>query len=399
MTKKRVVVTGIGIISNNGCGLEEFWTSIVNGNTGIKECSLFDASKIRTKQVGEIAKKEIPYMVDEVEKEGRIHHLMKYAIDEMFADGSIDAKYLQKMKERVGLSLATSLAANNNIMRYVHEKKNGKDNGEWLATIPDFVEWLKNYCHIEGKSYTTMAACASGTTAIGIAYDQIQNDKADIVIAGGADPLTYFSCAGFHALKSLSNSVGKPFDKNRDGINIGEASAFFIVEELQHALDRNAKIYGEILGYGINNDAYHVTSPSPDGCGASASIDMAMAHTNITYDDVDYINAHGTGTHLNDEMETKVIKNKFEGKDLNVSSTKSVTGHCMAAAGAVEFAVVLMAIKNGIVPPSANLTDKMDECMDNVYNTKAIERPVKYALSNSFAFAGNTSSILVGGYC
>ena len=243
-----------------------------------------------------------------------------------------------------------------------------------------------------------MAACASGTTAIGIAYDQVQSDKADIVIAGGADPLTYFSCAGFHALKSLSNSVGKPFDKKRDGINIGEASAFFIVEELRHALERNAKIYGEILGYGINNDAYHVTSPSPDGCGATASINMAMAHTDIAVADIDYINAHGTGTHLNDEMEANVIKNMFDGKDLNVSSTKSVTGHCMAAAGAVEFAVVLMAIKNGIVPSSANLADKMDECMDNVYNTKSFERPIKYALSNSFAFAGNTSSILVGGY-
>lgn len=398
MTKKRVVVTGMGIISNNGCGKDEFWTSIVNGNTGIKECSLFDASKLRTKQFGEITNKDIPYMVDEVGKDGRIQHIMKYAIDEMLEDGSIDVKYLQDMKERVGLSLATSLAANNNIMQYTHEKKNGNGNGEWLVTIPNFAKWLKNYCHIGGKSYTTMAACASGTTAIGIAFDQIQSDKADIVIAGGADPLTYFSGAGFHALNSISNFVGKPFDKNRDGINIGEASAFFIVEELQHALDRNAKIYGEILGYGINNDAYHVTSPSPDGCGAIASINMAMEHTDVTVADIDYINAHGTGTRLNDEMEATVIKNMFADKDLNVSSTKSVTGHCMAAAGAVEFAVILMAIKNGIVPPSANLIDKMDECMDKVYNTKAVERPIKYALSNSFAFAGNTSSILVGGY-
>ena len=398
MAKKRVVVTGIGIISNNGCGKDEFWTSIVNGNTGIKMCSLFDASKLRTSQVGEIKNDDIPYMVDEVGKIGRIQHIMKYALDEMFEDGGITPSDLQNKRERVALSLATSLAANNNIMQYAHEKKNGSANGEWLATIPDFVKWLKNYCHIGGKCYTTMAACASGTTAVGIAFDQIQSDKADIVSAGGADPLTYFSCAGFHALKSLSNSVGKPFDKNRDGINIGEASAFFIVEELQHALQRGAKIYGEILGYGINNDAYHVTSPSPDGRGAIASIKMAMAHTDVKYDDIDYINAHGTGTHLNDEMEATVIKNMFTGKDLNVSSTKSVTGHCMAAAGAVEFAVVLLAIKNGIVPPSANLEERMDECDETVYNTEAVERPIKYALSNSFAFAGNTSSILVGGY-
>ena len=232
---------------------------------------------------------------------------------------------------------------------------------------------------------------------IGITFDMIKNDKVDMVIAGGADQMTEFSCVGFHALKSLSNYKCKPFDKKRDGINIGEAGAFFLVEELQHALDRNAKIYGEILGYGINNDAYHITSPSPDGEGAKASMKMALKDTGVELSQIDYINAHGTGTELNDSMESKAINDLFD-HAVTVSSTKATIGHCMAASGALEFAAVLLAIKYGQVPPTLGLTDKMDECEKMDYNTELRDKNVEYAMSNSFAFAGNSASILVETY-
>lgn len=394
---RRVVVTGIGVLASNGNNKDQFYENCVNGVTGIKECTLFDANKLRTPYVGEI-NKEMPYQPKTSTDKERIQCIMESAIDEMMEDSCLSREYIDEMGERAYLSFASSLAANSRIMGYVYDKKKGKIDGNWLIQIPRFVSYIKEKCGINGGCYTTMSACAAGTTSAGIGYDLINQNKADLVVVGGADPLTEFSCVGFHSLKSLSKSICKPFDEERDGINIGEGGAFFIFETLESAKKRNAKIYGEILGYGINNDAYHMTSPDPNGSGARASINMALSKSNCTVQDIDYVNAHGTGTSLNDSMEAKVIKQIFDksGKKVCVSSTKSMIGHCLAAAGSLELAATLLSIKNSTCMPTINLTSPMEECSSNNFITTGKKMSIRYAISNSFAFAGNTASILIG---
>ena len=393
---KRIVVSGIGVITSNGNNKEEYLNNLLNGVSGLKKCNLFDASRLKTEYVGEIENAEFPYLTENQNDKERITYIMERAIDEAFEDAKISVDEVSQYNERAYLAFATSLAANGRIMSYVRDERNGKCEPEWLTQIPSFVPWIKEKCGIKGGCYTTMSACAAGTTAAGIAYDLIQSGKADMVIAGGADPLTEFSCTGFHVLKSLSEGQCKPFDNNRDGINLGEGGAFFVIETMESAKKRGSHIYGEILGYGINNDAYHITSPSPDGVGALASMEMAMAHTEVSKDAVDYINAHGTGTSLNDKMEVDAINNFF-GKDkhLYVASNKSMIGHCLAA-GAVEMAATLLCLKNDCIAPNIRLTDKMDVSEAHDFLTEKVETKVNYALSNSYAFAGNTASILLG---
>lgn len=393
--KNRIVVTGLGVINGLGNNASEFFKNAMDGKSGITPCTLFDASKLKTEYVGEI-KQEIPYVTESPGQMERIHYIMESAISEMLYDSKLTPDDIQSMGDRVFLSFATSLASNGRIISYIKDENKDTKQPDWLVQIPGFVPWIKERCKIKGGCYTTMSACAAGSTSAGIAYDLMREGKADIVIVGGADPLTEFSCVGFHALKALSNSICKPFDKDRDGINIGEAGAFFVFETLDHALARNARIYGEVLGYGINNDAYHITSPDPEGKGAYASMCMAVEESGIRHEDIGLINAHGTGTILNDKMETKAIDRFLNGQGENtyVFSNKGMVGHCLAAAGAVELAATLLCIWNNQVMPSVNLVEPMEEFRTG----KLKDERVSYALSNSFAFAGNTASILVGAF-
>lgn len=396
---KRVVVTGIGILSSNGLNREQVFANCAEGVNGLVKCTLFDGKKMKTAYVGQIQDETIPYLTNHVQDKERIQFILDRIIDEAMIDAAITKEEISKLGIRASVSFATSLAANGRISGFVEEKKReGQANPEWLIQIPAFTSYIKHRCGVQGSCYTTMSACAAGSTAAGIAFDLIQEEKADVVLVGGADPLTEFSCVGFHVLKSLSSTKCKPFDEERDGINIGEGGAFFVVESLDHAKSRNAKIYGEIVGYGLNNDAYHITSPDPEGFGALES--MRAASKNISLDEVDYINAHGTGTRLNDEMESKVINKLFHnrGKDLCVSSTKSMIGHCLGAAGAIEMAITLMTLKYGIVTPTIRMEHPMQACQKFDYVTEKCSRNIRYALSNSFAFAGNTASLLLGRY-
>lgn len=397
--KRRVVVTGIGVITSNGEDKETFYENSIHGVSGIKECSIFDASKLRTPYVGEI-EKEIPVLSKEPGGETRFEYIVNTAIEEMFADGGLNAEDIKKLGRKAYLSFATSLAMNDSIMGFTNDSKKNKFDPGWLTDSVDFLSLIKKKCGIKGGCYTTTSACAAGTTAAGVGFDLINQGKADVVVVGGADPLTEFSCVGFHSLKSLSKSICKPFDEERDGINIGEGGAFFLFETLENAEKRNAKIYGEILGYGINNDAYHITSPDPDGSGAWASMNMALSHSGIKREQVDYVNAHGTGTKLNDSMETGVLKRFFKDQEKRVivSSNKSMIGHCLAAAGAIELAATLLCIDRNRNMPNINLDKKMELGSGQDYITFSEEKEINYALSNSFAFAGNTASILVGRY-
>lgn len=387
------------MIAANGNDKEGFFQNTIDGVSGIDQCSIFDASKLRTSYVGEV-KKDMPVQSEQPADKNRFQYIAETAIKEMLLDSGYTVSDIEKMGRKAYISFATSLGSNDKIMGYAKDKLDGKFNEEWLPKMPNVVSWVKNICGVKGGSYVITSACAAGTTAAGVGFDLISEGKADLVIVGGADPLTEFSCTGFHSLKSLSTSICKPFDVNRDGINIGEGGAFMVLETLESAKKRNAKIYGEVLGYGINNDAYHITSPDPNGSGAIASMGMAMKHTNLKKEDINYVNAHGTGTKLNDEMEVGALTKFFQGTEheVFVSSNKSMIGHCLAAAGAIEMAATLLSIYNKKTMPNVSLDDKMECSKNQNYVTESQSASVRYALSNSFAFAGNAASILVGAY-
>lgn len=388
--ERSVVITGIEIMSANSKSYADFVEALRNGESGIKDCALFDTSRLRTNKVGEIPLDFGQFNI-QTEKE-RLDGMLDQTLNQLFYQTGIDDTYLYDKGTRAIFSFATSLAGNEKIMAF----SEGKRDYPYLAKIPQFLTNLKKKTGIIGESYVTMTACASGTAAAGIAYDCIKNDDADIAVVGGADPLTLFACVGFHSLKSLSSDICKPFDEFRNGINIGEAAVFFIFEEYEHAIRRNAKIYAEVIGYGIGNDAYHMTTPDVSGLGASRTMSKALGSVKK----VDYINAHGTATLINDDMELKGIEHAFQELDRDdqvyISSTKSMFGHCLAAAGSVELAVAIAVLNEGFIPASRPFESRMatDERFTLVEG-HSFEFESDYVLSNSFAFGGNTASILL----
>ncbi len=260
---------------------------------------------------------------------------------------------------------------------------------------------------LKGPNFTVVTACASGTNAIGEAFKVLQRGDADIMISGGTEaPITRLSLAGFSSMKALStrndepSKASRPFDKDRDGFVMGEGAGIIIMETLDSALKRNARIYGEIIGYGSTADAYHLTQPSPDGEGAARAMKASVLDAGILPNEVDYINAHGTSTPLNDKFETLAIKNVFgeHAYKLAISSTKSMTGHLLGAAGAVEFIVSLLATFKNEIPPTINYDNADPECDLNYVPNKAINRTVNIALSNSMGFGGHNASVIVKKY-
>lgn len=379
---KRVVVTGIGAIAANGNTAEEIFSGCVEGKSGLKKCTLFDVTGLRTPFVGEIPG---------LSQDNRFFQIVDTACKQAISDADITEDDFERAGIRACLSFATLLAPIENICKYLSD-----GDGEKLCRIPQYTDFLHKKYHIGGATYIDSSACVAGTTALGIAFDLIQENKADLVLAGGADQMTNFACYGFHSLQALSTEKCKPFDKNRDGINLGEGGAFFVVESEEHAKKRGAKIHCEIAGYGIHNDAYHITGPDPEGYGACASVTEACK--NVPLSEIGYLNTHGTGTELNDKMEATALKKLPFGANLTVSSTKPVIGHCLAAAGALEAAITAFTIEKGIVPPTVGLTEEMEECSLYSYPKKAVEKEIFYALSDSFAFGGNTASLLLKKY-
>lgn len=257
---------------------------------------------------------------------------------------------------------------------------------------------------LKGPNFTVVTACASGTNAIGEAFRTLQRGDADIIISGGTEaPITMLSLAGFSSMKALSSRndepslASRPFDRERDGFVMGEGAGILVMESLDSALKRNAKIYGEVVGYGSTADAYHLTQPSPEGEGASRAMEAAISDAGISPSDVDYINAHGTSTPLNDKFETMAIKNTFgeHAYKLAVSSTKSMTGHLLGAAGAVEIVATLLSVYNDEIPPTINYENPDPECDLDYVPNRAVKRTVNIALSNSMGFGGHNACIIV----
>lgn len=399
--KKRVVVTGLGVIAANGLNKDEFLDSLINCRTGLKESKLLSELGTRTHIAGSLSK-EIPDLIQHEEKTVLLGYA---AIDEAFRDSGLSREDISARQTRAGLSFSTSMGGYLHTLHYVKQEKQGKSpDPESLLRIPSCVALLADYAGIDcGPVYTTMSACAAGTSAIGIALDQIRSGRTELMVVVGADPLTEISASGFNILQSMSIRGCSPFDKNRDGMTIGEGASAVIIETLESALRGKRHIYAELLGYGIGNDAYHITSPDPKGISACNTMNMAFEEAGIDIGDIDYINAHGTGTLLNDEMEIRAIANFFgeheKKRQVAISSTKSLTGHCLGAAGSVEFAAILLAVDQGIIPATYGLEEIAEEFTGfHIIKGESIRKELKAAMSNSFAFAGHSASILIRKY-
>lgn len=384
---RRVVVTGLSVMAANGRDKNEFLQHSAAGLGGIRKNSLFPTKNLRTDYFGQINCEYI-YEVEKLSQESRLESIFADLMDDLYLDAGLTQKMVEQKREKAGFSFATSVGVNDYVTAHVKGRIQNSISKSNIYKLPEKLG-------IKGPIFINTSACSAGTTAIGTGFSLILSGEVDFMIAGGIDPLTEFSSYGFHSLQNLSSSPCRPFDRNRDGITLGEGGALFVLEDYTAALKRGAYIYGEILGYGLGNDAYHATSPDPSGAGAIRVMNQALKQSRIAKEQIDYVNAHGTGTQINDSMEFKAIQ------EINstclVSSTKSHTGHCLAAAGAVEFAAVLLSIENELIFANLNLEEALDGDRDQkqlVSNT-LINQKVNYALSNSFAFAGNAASLAV----
>jgi len=406
--KRRVVITGVGAVTPLGIGVEKSWQSLCQGKSGIGEVTHFDASDFRTKIAGEVNGFEPSDFIDRklVRRGDRFIHFALAATRMAMEDSGLTIN--GSNSERVGVSVGTAMGGIESIEKNHQLLLQGGRSQISPFFIPSFLcNMATGQIAIEfgarGVNMCSVTACASGTQAIGNAFRVIQQGEADVMIAGGSEaairPLIFAGLDVIKVMTARNDEPGKasrPFDKDRDGFIISEGGGVAILEVLESALERGAKIYGEVLGYGLNSDAYHITAPDPDGKGAASCMKMALNDAGISIDMVDYINAHGTSTVLNDLSETRAIKSVFGGwsKQIPISSNKSMMGHMWAGAGVVEAIFSLFTINHGIIPPTINYETPDPECdLDYVPNV-ARKAEVKIALSNSFGF-GSTNATLI----
>ena len=410
--KKRVVITGLGCVTPVGTGKDDFWVNIKSGVSGIDKITRFDYTNYQTQIAGEVKDftPEDYISKKELKKMDRFTQFAMVASKLAVADSELDLDSIDR--NRMGTVIGTGIGGVETIEA---QHKNLLEKGNRRVS-PFFIPMMignmaAGQVAIEfgakGPSTNICTACASGTNSVGDAFKIIQRGDADIMIAGGTEAaVAEFAVAGFCNMKAMSTNndnpqqASRPFDKDRDGFVMGEGCGILILEELESAKKRNAKIYAEIVGYGMTSDAYHITTPAENGEGAARSMQVAINDAGIEPSQIDYINAHGTSTYYNDLYETMAIKSVFGeyAKNVSVSSTKSMTGHLLGASGAIEAIVCALAIKDNFVPPTINL-ENPGEGMDLDYTpNKGKERVINYALSNSLGFGGHNATIILKKY-
>lgn len=406
--KRRVVVTGIGLVTPCGIGTDNVWSNILSGKSGIGPITRFDVDRFDTKFAGEVKEfnPEDYIQPKEVKKMDLFIHYALAAAHIAVNDAGLDMG--KEDPERVGVVVGTGLGGLPTIEKYhsvLLERGPGRITPFFIPMLianeaPGHIAIQHG---IKGPNLCIVTACATGAHSIGEASRIIQYGDADVMVAGGSEAnLTPLTVGGFNAMKALSTrnddplKASRPFDRDRDGFVVAEGSGIVILEELEHAKKRGAKIYAEMVGYGYNGDAYHITAPCPDGDGFVRCIKMALKDAQISPDDVDYINAHGTSTKLNDYIETLAIKEVFKEKAyaIPVSSTKSMTGHLLGAAGAIEAIFSVLSIRDQVCPPTINYENPDPECdLDYVPNT-ARNRTINIVMSNAFGFGGTNSTLV-----
>ncbi len=411
MNERRVVITGIGCVSPLGNDLDSTWEAMKAGKSGIGRVTHIDPSPYPCQIAGEVKDFDSePYFKNpkDSRRADRYVQLGVAAGRMALGDSGIDPEAVDKF--RTGVMIGSGIGGLGTLENEHTKIVNGKPGRVSPFLIPMMIANISSGIFsmeygFGGPNMAIVTACATSNHSIGEAWRIIKFGDADVMIAGGAEA-SILPCglAGFSNMKALSTRndeperASRPFDVDRDGFVMGEGAGVVVIEELEHARRRGARIYAELVGYGISGDAHHMTSPHPEGEGASRCMDMALHHAGMNPEDVDYVNAHGTSTGLGDVCETKAIKRSFgahAAKGLVVSSTKSMTGHLLGAAGGVELAACLMAIRDQVIPPTINLENPDPECdLDYTANT-AREAKVDSALSNSFGFGGHNASLLV----
>ncbi|RJQ30254.1 MAG: beta-ketoacyl-[acyl-carrier-protein] synthase II [Peptococcaceae bacterium] len=406
--RKRVVVTGLGVVSPVGTGVEPFWSSLTGGVSGIRRITKFDPSLFSTQIAGEVVDFDPLQYIDkkEARRMDRFAQFAMAATRMALDDAAIDIEKLDR--DRAGVTLGTGIGGIETLeeqARVLFEKGPGRVSPFFVPMMIANIgagQIAINY-RLRGPNATIVTACASSANAIGEAFKLLQRGHAEVMITGGAEaPITPLGMAGFCAMKAMSTrndrpqEASRPFDARRDGFVVGEGAAVIVLETMEHALNRNARVYAEVSGYGCTCDAYHVTAPDPEGGGAANSIRDALRDAGLEPPAVDYINAHATSTPLGDKAENLAIKKIFGGaaKKLAISSTKSMTGHLLGAAGGLEAMVCVLTIARGIIPPTVNYEYPDPECeLDYVPN---VARPasVDVAVSNSFGFGGQNVSLV-----
>ena len=407
---RRVVITGLGLVTPLGTGVEKTWSALCAGKSGIGEITKFDSADLETRIAGEVRDFEPEDFLPKKDAR-RTEDFIAYAVaaSRMAVEDS-RLKIDDSNRNRIGVITGCGLGGLDMLEKTfdVLENKGPKRVSPFF--IPMIIGnmapgMISIYLGARGPNSSVATACAAGTHAVGTAYQIIKLGAADAMITGGVEStITRTAIAGFNAMKALSTrndqpqKASRPFDRDRDGFIVGEGSGIVILEPLESALDRGAHIYAEILGFGMSGDGHHMTAPAPDGEGAARCMMAAIDDAKIPYDRIEYINAHGTSTQLNDVYETRAIKSVFKGhaKSLQISSTKSMTGHLLGGAGGVETVFTALTIDKGIIPPTINLDSPDDACDLDYVPYKARRADIKTAMTNSFGFGGTNGTLILG---
>jgi 3-oxoacyl-[acyl-carrier-protein] synthase II len=403
MSDRRVVITGMGIVSSLGCEINKFWNRIQEGVSGVRRITKFDTTGFVCQIAGEVKELELEKFLTKKEQRrlDEYSHFAVAAADMAIADSGIESSKL--VPERIGAIIGSGVGGLQTLelARDIFLKKGPAATSPFM--IPKLISNMAAGTvamrhNFKGPNYCVVSACATSAHAIADACRTIRCNEADVMVAGGSEAtITELGIDGFGCMRALSKrndspeTASRPFDKGRDGFVMGEGSGIVVLEELEHAKERGAVIYGEVAGFGMTCDANHITQPADDGDGAIRAMRLAMSSAGLNLDDIGYINAHGTSTQLNDRIETRAIKAVFgedKARKLMISSSKSMTAHMLGAAGCVEAIICALAMKDGVVPPTINYTTPDPDCdLDYVPNT-AREAKIDVCLSNSFGFGG-----------
>jgi 3-oxoacyl-[acyl-carrier-protein] synthase II len=405
---RRVVITGIGVVTPVGNDLESFWTSLKEGKSGIGRIQAFDISNYDCQIAGEVRNFDPkPFFKNpkDIRRTDRFVQLSMAASKMSLHDSGLDLEKINR--DRFGTIISSGIGGLKTLEDQFSVLMNKGPNRVSAFTIPMLISNMASGVismefGLRGPNMCIVTACATSNNSIGESWRMIKFGDADIFLAGGSEAsIVELGLAGFSAMKALSRRndqperASRPFDRDRDGFVMSEGAGICVVEELQHAKKRGAKIYCELTGYGLSADAHHMTAPPEDGEGAARAMKIALDHAKVLPGDVDYINAHATSTGLGDVSETKAIKRVFgDQTKVSISATKSMTGHLLGGAGAVEMAACAMAIRDGIIPPTINLENPDPECDLDYTANKAKEKKVRVTLNNSFGFGGHNATLV-----
>ena len=400
---RRVAITGIGVVTSIGESVSEFRQGLFNGQCGIGPVSIFDTSGFPCQLAAQVKNKNLEACIDirKFKRVSRCDLLGLIAAKEAISDSGLNLD--QCNRDNIGVIMGGGAGGMRSWEKYRRTLWLGKTRPRPSLLLPfascTLADFIASHYRLTGFRNTISTACSSSSTSIGYGFDLIQTGVHDIVVTGGSEALSELTFAGFNSLRVMDPLYCRPFDKNRKGLSLGEGAAIFILEDYDRAQGRGATIYAEMFGYAINADAFHMTTPDPDAMGMSSVMAKALERAGLSTEQVDYINAHGTATKINDDAETRAIKRVFgrkKARGLAISSTKSMVGHCLGSAGAIEAAATVLAVYSQILPPTIHLDDPDPDCnLDYVPNHSRAQE-IRFALSNSFAFGGNNTSLVFG---